>query len=186
MAKRVTVQVYGQKIRVKPKQAKRIRSRKQTVQGALYNPGAMLSGPALQSAAKQITDLQIKPQLSAIDRASSLATRQGTALAGRSADYYRQIVGDVQGGIARQQAITQRTVGNIATAGTEEQGRLNSADQMVSGDQQTDAAVRGTGLQFADRAKEELVAAKAAAAQRTGTAETAASHRTSSPRVATP
>jgi hypothetical protein len=174
MAKRVTVQVYGQKIRVKPKQAKRIRSRKQTVQGALYNPTAMLTGPSLRSAAQQLTDLQIQPQLSAIDRASSLASRQGTALANRSASYYQQLAGEAQSGIARQQAITQRTVGNIATAGTEEQNRLNSADQMVSGDQANDSVVRGTGLQFGDRAKEELAAAKAAAAQRTGTAETAA------------
>lgn len=171
MAKRVTVRVYGQKLHVKPGVAKRIRARKQTFKQPLLQPMQQLSGQTLQTAAHQLTNLQIKPQLSAIDRASSTAAAQGAAQSDRLTGYYRQLATEAQQGIARTAAIGQRATTGVQTAGREEQQALNSADQMVSGQEQTDAAVRGTGLQFGDRAREELAAAKAQAAQRTGTNE---------------
>jgi hypothetical protein len=172
MAKRVTINVYGQRVKVRPKVAKRIRAGKQHYKQPLLQPMQPLQGQTLEKAAHQITNLQIKPQLSAIDRASSTAVAQGGAQADRLGGYYRQLAQEAQQGIARTAAIGQRTVAGIGATGREEQQQLNSADQMVSGQEQTDQAVRGTGLQFGDRAREELAAAKAAAAQRTGTDET--------------
>lgn len=171
MAKRITVNVYGQKVRVRPKVARRIRASKQHYKQPLLQPMQQLQGQTLEKAAHQITNLQYKPQLNAIDRASSTAAAQGAAQSDRLTGYYRQLATEAQQGIARTAAIGQRATTGVQTAGREEQQALDSADQMVSGQEQTDAAVRGTGLQFGDRAREELAAAKAQAAQRTGTNE---------------
>jgi hypothetical protein len=172
---RVKVKIYGQTVRVSPAKAARLRARKQQLRGALYDPMATLSGPSLQQAAKQITNLQYQPQLHALDRSSATVAKQGDALAGRSMDYYHQLAADAQTGIDRTTALTQRAVGDVQQAGAVEQGRLEDVGNVTNTETAADAQTRGTGLQFGERAKEELAAAKAAAAARSGTEQAATS-----------
>src|ERR687885_65 len=71
----------------------------------LYNPGAGLSGQSLYAAAKHVTDAQIDPKVDALTRDLTTTTTQGSALAARGGDYYRQLAQEEASKVATQKAL---------------------------------------------------------------------------------
>jgi hypothetical protein len=171
MAKKVTVKVYGQKVRVSRQAAKKIRGTQKANRGALYDPSKILGGETLRGAAGQLADLTINPAVHALDRQAASTKANGLALQDRTADYYRQIAAQAQGGLDRATAINNAAQGQIAAAGDQAQARIGTAAQASQNDLSADAQVRGSGLQIGNRAQEELAAMRANSAGATQTAQ---------------
>lgn len=130
----------------------------------LLNPLSMLSGHSMRNAANQLTNLELRPQIHALERRDHDEGRQAQALAGNAGDYYRGIAQEAQQGLTRQQAINRTLAASTAQTGQDAQARLAAAGQDVQNLNSQDAAVRGGGLQDAGAAAAELAAARGIAA----------------------
>src|SRR4051794_9610364 len=112
----------------------------------LYNPGAGLAGQQLYAAAKQVTDAALNPKVDALNRQITSATTQGTALAQRGGDYYRQLAQDAMSHVASQKALSDMLNAQTAQVGQQGQaafGQMGADEQQRQGQ---DAALRGAGL----------------------------------------
>lgn len=112
----------------------------------LYNPGAGLSGQALYSAATKVTNAAVDPKVDALTHQLQSVTTQGSALAARGGDYYRQLAQDELGKVAQQKAIATMLNQQTAAVG---QGTQQAFDQMSAAEQSrqnADTALRGQGL----------------------------------------
>jgi hypothetical protein len=137
----------------------------------LYNPATQLSGNQLALAASRLTDLQFKPQEQALDAQSKAVGAQGTALAGKSQDYYREIAHEAAAAVANQNAIRDRLNTGLAAIGDQAQARTAEAGQAATDAASKDASLRGQGLSGGGDAKlaGEIAAEKANVAQSAGT-----------------
>jgi hypothetical protein len=165
-----TVRVYGQKVRVSKKQARRIKRSQRSNRSALYTPGANLGGESLRSAATKLTDLTINPQVQGLQRQADVTKANTKALQDRTQGYYAQIAAEAQTGLARTQAINQAAAGQISKAGEEAQSRITGVGATNTAELASDAQTRGPGLQIGSRAQEELAAMRANAANTTNNA----------------
>lgn len=165
-----TVKVYGQKVRVSKKQARRIKRSQRSNRSALYTPGANLGGESLRSAATKLTDLTINPQVQGLQRQADVTKANTKALQDRTQGYYAQIAAEAQTGLARTQAINQAAAGQISKAGEEAQSRITGVGATNTAELASDAQTRGPGLQIGSRAQEELAAMRANAASTTNNA----------------
>lgn len=140
---------------------------------ALYDPMAPLSGSALSSAANQLTDLTIKPQLSALDRQSSTATTQGTALADRAKQYYTSLGANDDKFTAHQQALGDLLTAAQAQAGARATQAYDAAQAGANQAQAQDVALRGAGLSGGgqDAVNAEIAAGRSTSAQNQAQAE---------------
>jgi hypothetical protein len=112
----------------------------------LYDPTRQLAGQDLYASAKKITDAQIDPRVSALGQQMKSATTQGTALASRAGDYYKQMAADEMRRVAQQRAIGNMLNEQTAAVGA---GTQEAFDRMGAAEQQrqaSDTTLRGTGL----------------------------------------
>src|SRR3954470_14211603 len=113
---------------------------------SLYDPTVQLSGHSLAQAARDLADLQVAPKFGALTRQLGSITTQGSALAARSGDYYRQLAQDELGKVAQQKALAGMLNTQTAAVGAQTQSAF---DQMSAQEQQRQAAdttLRGAGL----------------------------------------
>lgn len=144
----------------------------------LYNPSVQLAGNNLLRASQQLADLSLRPQLGALDQQSKTVTTQGTALASRAGDYYRQLAAEEAKRVATQQALAgglNTATADVGTRSGQVYGLLDAAEQQR---QQADQAQRGTGL-GGDTSQVAMVlgAQRANSQQQQQTAETAAAEQ---------
>jgi hypothetical protein len=145
--------------------ARRAPKRRAAAPSALLNPLATLSGPALQQAATQQTDVQYAPVLAGLRQQLASTTRQGTALAARGGDYYRQIAQEEAAGLSRQQALGDMLNKQVAGVGAQQQQYMAGLQGQEAQRQAQDASVRGGGLQGGSNAQGELGALAASMSQ---------------------
>jgi hypothetical protein len=112
----------------------------------LYNPSVQLSGNNLADAASQLTDLEFKPKESALDTQLKTATTQGTALATRAGDYYRNLASGEADRIAQQQALRQRLSDRLKFIGDAAGSQVDQAQQTADARAKADENLRGAGL----------------------------------------
>lgn len=143
------------------------RQRRQRAQdrNPLYNPAAVLSGHHLASAVNTLADLQVRPQLSALDRESKTASVQGAALSKGAGDYYHQLAQQEAGTVDRMAALTARTRGQLQTIAGDSQAQQTQAEGADKSRQTVDAATRGAGLSGGTGAQAALAAMRARGAQ---------------------
>lgn len=157
--------------RARRRRSRAARSRRPS---ALYDPTLQLSGKALRRSAGKLVALELDPQRRALEQESQQATTQGTALAGRAGDYYRQIAQEAQGDLDRTAAIGNLLRGRVQASGAQAQAgvtaAVDQAAQLRSGDQ----AVRGQIGAANATADEAQAAAQRAAAAQQGSLDTGA------------
>jgi hypothetical protein len=153
----------------KPRLTAAQRHARQINRNPLYQPGAPLAGTTLERAANQLTDLQFKPKVAALDQQSATEKRQGTALIDKSAGYYKSIALDEASRLARQQALSGELDTRLKSIDTDTQASLDRAHAT-----RQPAGVGGPGLSGGgdDQVTAEL------AAQRARAASTASAYRT--------
>lgn len=131
----------------------------------LYNPARQLAGRHLKLSVDRLADMQVRPQLSALDREAATATTQGAALSKNAGDYYRQLAEREAQSIAQQQALTARTRGALGAIANETQGQISQAEGSEKARLAADAATRGAGLDGGTSALAALAASRSRAAQ---------------------
>lgn len=112
----------------------------------LLDPTTQLAGHSLIKAATDLADASIKPKVDAYNRQISSATTQGTALASRAGDYYKQLAQDALSRVASQKALGDMLNSQTAAVGQQSQAQFA---QMGAAEQQREAqdtALRGVGL----------------------------------------
>src|SRR3954452_5768683 len=112
----------------------------------LYDPTVKLGGHSLAQAARDLADIDVAPKFNALNRQLTSATAQGSALAARSGDYYRQLAHEELGKVAQQKALAGMLNQQTTAVGAQTQGAF---DQMGAAEQQRQAAdttLRGAGL----------------------------------------
>src|SRR4051812_43178290 len=87
----------------------------------LFDPTTQLAGHSLAAAAAQLADEQIKPKVDAFNRQITTATTQGTALASRAGDYYKQLAQQAMGTVASQKALSDMLNAQTAQVGQQSQ-----------------------------------------------------------------
>jgi hypothetical protein len=112
----------------------------------LYNPGAGLSGQALYAAATKVTNAAVDPKVDALTHQLSSVTTQGSALAARGGDYYRQLAQEELGKVAQQKAIGDMLGQQTAGVGAQTQAAFAQMGQAEQQRQAQDTALRGQGL----------------------------------------
>lgn len=113
---------------------------------ALYDPTTQLSGDALRSAAGDLVNLEYGPQRAALARELENTTTQGTALAGRAADYSKQLAA-TDAGLPTQVAAIGQLLGDKLTANTAaSQAGIDSALTGTRDRAAADSAVSGLTL----------------------------------------
>lgn len=122
----------------KPKAAKAV--------SPLLDPTAVLAGQPLQRAATQVTDLQYRPQLHALDTQSANTRTQYGAVASKASDYYKGLAAEEAKAVARQQALGDWLKNSQAGVGTATQGAFQGMSDAEHQRQEQDASVRGAGL----------------------------------------
>src|SRR4051794_36770827 len=113
---------------------------------ALYDPTVQLGGHALAQASRDLADLQVAPKFNALTRQLTSATTQGSALAARSGDYYRQLAHEEAGKVATQQALSGMLNQQTANVGAQTQAAFGQMGQAEQQRQAQDTALRGQGL----------------------------------------
>src|SRR3954468_13230506 len=113
---------------------------------SLYDPTVQLGGHSLVQAARDLADMDVAPKFSALNRQLDSATTQGSALAARSGDYYRQLAHEEAGKVATQQALAGMVNQQTANVGAQTQGAYNQRGARENEAQAADAALRGQGL----------------------------------------
>jgi hypothetical protein len=144
--------------------AKKLRPRK-AAPSALYNPLATLGGPALKKAAGQATDVQYGPVLAGLRQQLAQTTTQGTALAQRGGDYYRQVAQEEAAALSRQQALGDMLNRNVADLGAGQQSYMAGLQGQEAQREAQDASVRGGGLGGGSNVQGELGTLAASMAQ---------------------
>jgi hypothetical protein len=112
----------------------------------LFDPTTQLAGHSLAAAAAQLADEQIKPRVDAYQRQITSATTQGTALASRAGDYYKQLAQQAMGTVASQKALSDMLNAQTASVGQQSQAAFAGMGQAEAQRQAQDAALRGPGL----------------------------------------
>jgi hypothetical protein len=130
----------------KPKLTRAQRTIRAENANPLYNPSVQLGGHALISSARQLADLELASQVGALDRQLKSTTTQGTALAQRGGDYYRQLVEHEMKGLATQQALSSMLNTATGNVGVQSQAAYSQMANDEAQRAQQDAAVRGAGL----------------------------------------
>lgn len=137
----------------------------------LYNPAAPLAGPVLQKAAGELTDLQFKPKVAALDAQAGTEKKQGTALIDRATGYYKSIALDEASRLAHQQALSGELDTRLKTINDDAQKGLDRPTPTVTPSGEPGLS-GGADKQFADElAAQRARAAATGAAYRTGGAE---------------
>jgi hypothetical protein len=142
---------------------------------AIYDPTATLSGPALQSAAKQVTDASINPKIAALDQQASSATTQGLALADRAKSYGVGVRKESDAATAHQQALGQMLSTAQTATGQRAQAAFDAAGAQESARAAADTSLRGGGLGGggSDAVAGEITAGRGIAANTQASAESA-------------
>jgi Putative peptidoglycan binding domain len=112
----------------------------------LYNPAVQLGGHALISSARQLADLELAPQVGALNRQLTSTTTQGTALAQRGGDYYRQLVEQEMKGLANQRALSSMLNTATGDVGVQTQAAYSQMANDAATRAAQDAQLRGPGL----------------------------------------
>jgi hypothetical protein len=112
----------------------------------LYDPTTQLAGHSLVAAAAQLADEQIKPKVDAYNRQITSATTQGTALASRAGDYYKQLAQQAMGTVASQKALS-----DMLNAQTAQVGQQSQAAFAGMGQAPVSAATRAPGSRPSSR-----------------------------------
>lgn len=112
----------------------------------LLDPTAVLAGQPLQRAASQVTDLQYRPQLHALDTQASNTRTQFGAVGAKANDYYKGLAAEEAKAVARQQALGDWLKTSQAGVGAATQGAFQGMTDAEHQRQQQDASVRGAGL----------------------------------------
>src|SRR3954453_1107528 len=113
---------------------------------SLYDPTVQLGGHSLAQAARDLADIDVAPKFNALNRQLTSATTQGSALAARGGDYYRQLAQDELGKVAQQKAIGDMLNQQTAGVGAQTQAAFAQMGQAEQQRQAQDAALRGPGL----------------------------------------
>jgi alpha-acetolactate decarboxylase len=113
---------------------------------SLYDPTVQLGGHSLAQAARDLADIDVAPKFNALNRQLTSATTQGSALAARSGDYYRQLAHEEAGKFATQQALAGMLNQQTANVGAQTQAAFSQMGQAEQQRQAQDTALRGQGL----------------------------------------
>lgn len=113
-------------------------------QDPLLDPAQQLSGSHLLGAARTLADLEIDPQVKALNRELGSATTQGTALAGHAGDYYGRLAQADQTGIQRQQALAAMLSAGVKGVADRSANALQGIGQAEVNQAIRDADVRGS------------------------------------------
>jgi hypothetical protein len=113
---------------------------------SLYDPTVQLSGHALVQAARDLASEQITPKVDALTHQLGSITTQGSALAARSGDYYRQLAHDELGKVAQQKALAGMLSQQTANVGAQTQQAFNQMSAQEQQRQASDTTLRGAGL----------------------------------------
>jgi hypothetical protein len=151
------------------------RRKRRLAKNPLYNPTKVLSGADLADAAKALTNLDLNPQLSALDTQAKTTQTQGTGLIDKSAGFYRDIASQEADRVARQKALSDRLNATLSGIASDSQTTADRAKQDVTDAQAADTAVRGPGLSGGG----DQAAAADLAAQRARAGQTAETFRSS-------
>jgi hypothetical protein len=151
------------------------RRKRRLAKNPLYNPTKVLSGADLADAAKALTNLDLNPQLSALDTQAKTTQTQGAGLIDKSAGFYRDIASQEADRVARQKALSDRLNATLSGIASDSQTTADRAKQDVTDAQAADTAVRGPGLSGGG----DQAAAADLAAQRARAGQTAETFRSS-------
>jgi hypothetical protein len=113
---------------------------------SLYDPTVQLGGHSLAQAARDLADIDVAPKFNALNRQLTSATTQGSALAARSGDYYRQLAQDELGKVAQQKALAGMLNQQTANVGAQTQQAFQQMGAAEQQRQTADTALRGQGL----------------------------------------
>lgn len=132
----------------------------------LYNPGMPLKGKRLRRVAKQIVDLEFRPQQQALKNEAQQIDAQGGALIDRATTYYKDLASQEAGNVALQRAIGDQLQQSLSYNRQQSQEAINqSADRM---DAATGDRLQGELAQLRARAAESSGAAADQAARGSG------------------
>lgn len=133
----------------------------------LYDPSQILTGRPLATAVHDIADLQVRPQVDAINRSITDTKTQGSALAQRVAGYYGGLAAQEQTGVDAQHGIRESLNQDLAGIASTAKGQIDQANQTERSRAQADAAQRGQGNDggVQQRLAEEMAARQSGAAQ---------------------
>lgn len=99
----------------------------------IYDPMQTLSGHSLKQAANALTDLEIRPQISALAQQIAASQRQGRAVQDQTAGYFRDLGAQAQQAYANQQAASQRLNSTLQGIGDQTQQQIGAAGQTAQG-----------------------------------------------------
>jgi len=137
----------------------------------IYNPTQPLAGGPLKQAANALTNLEIRPQVSALARQIAATNRQGQAVQDKTAGYFAQLGGQAQQALTAQQGVSQRLNAALQGIGSQTQQQIGDAGSAA---QAQLAPLQQQGLDggsFAQLAKE-IAAQRALAATNAQTSQT--------------
>jgi hypothetical protein len=112
--------------------------------GPLLDPSATLSGPLLKRAAATLTSAEYGPKQRALTTQAANATTQGTAVASRASDYYRQLAEREQAQVARQSALSDMLKTDTHKIGTDTQAAFDKEAANAAAARTQGPAIQGT------------------------------------------
>jgi hypothetical protein len=95
----------------------------------IYDPTRMLAGRSLKRAANALTNLEIRPQVSALARSIAATQRQGRATEDLTAGYFRDLGVQAQQSLAAQQGVSDRLNSTLQGIGDQTQQQIGAAGQ---------------------------------------------------------
>jgi len=130
----------------KQKLARGVAQRMKTENATLYDPMAQLSGKSLRDVVNSMTNAELQPQLSALDRESKTVGAQGEEQQRRNAGYYQQIAGMIPSAQKAQTDASTRLAGQVAQSGQNVTDAISASLGGEKGISEQDRLIRGTGL----------------------------------------
>jgi hypothetical protein len=139
----------------------------QITKDPLYTPGAPLAGTSLEKAANQLTSLEFKPKIAALDSQAKTEKTQGTALIDKTTGYYKDMAAQEAARLARQTALSGELDTRLKAIDTDTTAHLDQPVPKVGSG--APGLSGGADDQFANElAAQRARAASTAAAYRTG------------------
>jgi hypothetical protein len=130
----------------------------------VYDPTRTLQGSSLKKAARTLTNLETRPQISALARQIAQTNRQAQQVGNQTGGYFTQLGDQARQALQAQQGATGRLNATLAGIGQNTQDQIESAGQ---GAQATLGPLQQRGLDGGslDRLAQELAAQKSLASQ---------------------
>jgi hypothetical protein len=119
---------------------------KRNARNVLLDPSVPLSGGALEQAAKHLVDLEIGPQLAAVDRQIKNVQTQGGAVADRARNYFADIRGHEEGDRRRVDQINEDLQTRMSAIGKDAEGQIQGQANQIAARLAQDEQRRGPGL----------------------------------------